>query len=115
MDKIAEAIEIAADIMQGHRPAHREYKVAAALIKLNARFENLKEWIKSEGERTNVCTFNILGSVCEGCKCGKVSGQKMKVAAVYLTHPIGTIGSLPIIQVVQTDEGAHVSVSIPQE
>jgi len=32
---------------------------------------SLRDWIKSEGERTDTCTYYILHEVCKGCKCGK--------------------------------------------
>lgn len=31
--------------------------------------ERLREWIHAEGERNNVCTYNILGKVCGYCEC----------------------------------------------
>ena len=33
----------------------------------------LKSWIKEEGLRSNVCTKNILGKICENCQCGKAA------------------------------------------
>ncbi len=27
------------------------------------------DWIRAEGERTNTCTFNVLGEVCGYCEC----------------------------------------------
>lgn len=35
--------------------------------------QDLITWIEQEGERTNTCTFNILGVVCKGCKCNRLS------------------------------------------
>lgn len=29
----------------------------------------LREWIRSEGERNNTCTYNVLGEVCGYCEC----------------------------------------------
>lgn len=37
--------------------------------------ERMREWIHEEGERNNICTYNILGEVCGYCECkrkGKV-------------------------------------------
>ena len=30
---------------------------------------NMLDWIKSEGERNNTCTYSITGDVCLGCRC----------------------------------------------
>ena len=37
--------------------------------------ERMREWIHEEGERNNICTYNVLGEVCGYCECkrkGKV-------------------------------------------
>lgn len=31
----------------------------------------LREWVKEEGKRNDVCTYGILKEVCEDCKCSK--------------------------------------------
>jgi len=31
----------------------------------------LKDWIRSEGERTNTCTYHVLKEQCVGCMCGR--------------------------------------------
>jgi hypothetical protein len=41
-------------------------KTKSSLLKRIAR---LSAWIKEEGERTNTCTFGVLGDVCDGCRC----------------------------------------------
>lgn len=33
--------------------------------------ELLRAWISEEGERSDICTRNILGFVCSNCRCGK--------------------------------------------
>ncbi len=33
--------------------------------------EPLRRWIAEEGERSDTCTRNILGVVCNNCRCGK--------------------------------------------
>lgn len=38
--------------------------------------ERLREWIHEEGERNDVCTYNILGKVCGYCECKRK--EKMK-------------------------------------
>lgn len=35
------------------------------------RIAELEAWIRSEGERTDICTFPVLHEVCAGCRCGK--------------------------------------------
>jgi hypothetical protein len=37
--------------------------------KLAVEIERLREWIKAEGERTDQCTYWILGEICDGCRC----------------------------------------------
>lgn len=31
----------------------------------------LREWVKEEGKRNDVCTYGILKEICEDCKCRK--------------------------------------------
>lgn len=45
----------------------------AELVMARKRIAALEDWIKSEGERNDTCTFSILGKICEGCRCGKAS------------------------------------------
>jgi len=33
--------------------------------------DRLIDWIEAEGERVNICTRNVTGSVCPYCQCGK--------------------------------------------
>ena len=33
--------------------------------------ERLREWIKSTGENTFICTYNILKEICDDCNCGR--------------------------------------------
>jgi predicted nuclease with TOPRIM domain len=42
------------------------------------QFENaaLRAWIKEEGSRNDVCTYEILKEVCDDCKCGKRKGAQ---------------------------------------
>lgn len=46
---------------------------AVALCKTKREIERLRAWIAEEGERTNTCTKNVLGNVCENCRCGKAA------------------------------------------
>jgi hypothetical protein len=39
------------------------------LTKSRKRIAELEEWIKSEGERNDTCTFSILKRVCDECMC----------------------------------------------
>lgn len=38
---------------------------------LRNEIKRLADWIADEGRRTNTCTRGVLGSVCDGCRCGK--------------------------------------------
>lgn len=38
--------------------------------------ERMREWIHEEGERNNVCTYNILGEVCGYCECTRKKESK---------------------------------------
>lgn len=38
---------------------------------LRNEIKRLSEWIAQEGRRTNICTRDVLGRVCDGCRCGK--------------------------------------------
>lgn len=43
---------------------------ATAVQRLRIENAALREWIRGEGVRTNICTFDILGGeVCENCRC----------------------------------------------
>lgn len=42
-----------------------------AMRKAKREIERLREWIAEEGNRTDTCTRNVLGKVCENCRCGK--------------------------------------------
>lgn len=45
------------------------------------KIEDLVRWIKEEGERTDICTFQVLGEVCDGCRCHrKPKARKAKAA-----------------------------------
>ncbi len=34
--------------------------------------ERLRNWIREEGVQTDTCTFNVLGKICDECRCGKI-------------------------------------------
>jgi hypothetical protein len=36
---------------------------------MESEIHDLREWIRSEGERSDVCTFSIMGEVCSTCRC----------------------------------------------
>jgi hypothetical protein len=54
----------------------RTYKLAEDLEKENA---NLRDWIRQEGERSDVCTFHILGEICGNCACHRKSPANTEV------------------------------------
>jgi hypothetical protein len=33
--------------------------------------KRLREWIKSEADANDTCTRDVLGEICDGCRCGK--------------------------------------------
>lgn len=50
-----------------------------ALFKAHSRIGTLTAWIKQEADRNNTCAFNILGEICDNCKCVKSNyGKKSK-------------------------------------
>jgi hypothetical protein len=44
----------------------RSRKVAQVLA---ATVRTYEAWIKTEGERSNTCTYNVTGEVCGYCEC----------------------------------------------
>ena len=42
---------------------------ALDVVELLQYIDHLESWVKDEAERNNVCTFDLLSEVCEGCKC----------------------------------------------
>ena len=44
-----------------------------AMRKAKREIERLRAWIAEEGVRNNTCTKNVLGKVCDGCRCGKAA------------------------------------------
>ena len=56
----------------------RSRKVAKVL---SATVRTYAAWIREEGERSNTCTYNVLGEVCGYCECKrKASNILLKVA-----------------------------------
>jgi hypothetical protein len=50
----------------------RKQKTLAQLcVEKDSRIDDLVAYIKHSSESSNTCTRNILGEVCEGCRCGK--------------------------------------------
>ena len=48
------------------------------LCDLGIETQRLRDWIREEGKRTNMCTFDILrGEVCESCRCGRADGGNL--------------------------------------
>lgn len=35
------------------------------------KFEALRQWIEGIGEQQDICTRQIIGKVCNNCRCGK--------------------------------------------
>ena len=38
--------------------------------------ERMRNWIHEEGDRNDVCTYNILGEVCGYCECKRKEESK---------------------------------------
>ena len=58
-------------------PDEREAAIAAKwgeaearCKELQAEIDRLRDWIQEHGEQTDVCTRNVLGTICVGCRCG---------------------------------------------
>lgn len=43
---------------------------------LSDAVKNYRQWIAKEGERTAICTFNIIGEVCSYCECHRKTNGK---------------------------------------
>ena len=41
------------------------------VIELLNEIEHLREWIKYEADANDTCTRDVLGEICDGCRCGK--------------------------------------------
>ena len=54
--------------------------VAEGYYRLKEENERLKEWIREEGIRTDTCTYDILGEICEGCMCKRQPQQNDKIS-----------------------------------
>lgn len=47
-----------------------DYELDPGVCKAAANeIERLRDWIRAEGERTDQCTYSILGEICNGCRC----------------------------------------------
>ena len=56
---------------EGYRtPGGMNYTLAHGdVVELLKYIDHLESWVKDEAERHNVCTFDLLREVCDGCKC----------------------------------------------
>lgn len=34
-----------------------------------AEIKRLRDWIRAEGMHSDICTYDILHEICEGCRC----------------------------------------------
>ena len=55
--------------------------VAEGYYRLKEENERLKEWIREEGIRNDTCTYDILGEICEGCRCKRQPQQNSQAQA----------------------------------
>jgi hypothetical protein len=49
----------------------KQKTLAELCIKKDTRIEELSNYIKHLGIHSDTCTKNILGKICEGCRCSK--------------------------------------------
>jgi hypothetical protein len=61
------------DILKRLRfPGVEDYELDPGVCKDAANeIERLREWIRAEGEKTDRCTYDILGEICDGCQYGR--------------------------------------------
>ena len=52
------------------------FEIGEAIDAAVEMIERMREWIHEEGERNNVCTYNILGEVCGYCECTRKKESK---------------------------------------
>jgi hypothetical protein len=50
---------------------HKQWSIGG--VGPNAEVPTLREWIKETGEQHNICTRNVLGEVCDGCRCKRAA------------------------------------------
>ena len=61
-----------------YTPASFAGVLAAEVRRLREENERLRGWIRVEGSCNDTCTRQILGEVCQGCKCGKDAARGAK-------------------------------------
>ena len=54
---------------------YSNWNAADWMIAERAKVEELEAWIEQEGERGDICTFNILRKVCSYCQCKRKKEQ----------------------------------------
>ena len=54
-----------------HIANHAEVARRNQLQQADDEVERLREWIAAEGCRTDTCTHDVLGAICDGCKCAR--------------------------------------------
>ena len=52
-------------------PGERRSESGKLIIESAENIARLRRFIKDEGARTDLCTFDVLGDVCKGCRCGR--------------------------------------------
>jgi len=50
---------------------HKEWSIGG--VGPRAEIMTLREWIKATGEHHDICTYNVLGDVCDGCQCKRAA------------------------------------------
>ena len=58
---------------------HKQWSIGG--VGPNAEVTTLREWIKETGAQLNICTRNVLGEVCDGCRCKRAANAELTGAA----------------------------------
>ena len=67
MVTLQEALKWADDNSRPEAVARIRSRKVAKLLAATVR--SYAEWIQAEGERNNVCIYNVVGKVCGYCEC----------------------------------------------
>jgi hypothetical protein len=54
-------------------------EMGAEINRMRNRIERLEDWIRAEGERSDICTFHILREICGNCECPRKSQARVEV------------------------------------
>lgn len=72
----------------------RSRKVAKVL---SATVRTYAAWIREEGERSNTCTYNVLGEVCGYCECKRKASNAKSEQPAPLLAQVGSTDGLGVV------------------